>query len=130
MKEQSIQKTEKLTINVNYADLGKVDLLVGNGFFTNRSDFFKTALREKLLMYDDYLKETIDSQQFSLGIVRLSNDNLTEYLAEGKRVSLKVAGLLVIDNNIDQELLQKTVKKIDVKGKMIAPTAVKKIYAG
>jgi Arc/MetJ-type ribon-helix-helix transcriptional regulator len=40
--------SEKITINLGYVDLGHIDLMVQDGFYSNRTDFIRTAIRNQL----------------------------------------------------------------------------------
>jgi len=50
--------TEKMTINLGYVDLGHIDLMVQEGFYSNRTDFIRTAIRNQLERHADVVKQS------------------------------------------------------------------------
>ena len=88
--------TEKLTINLGYVDLGQIDLLVREGFYSNRSDFIRTAVRSQLSAHGDEVKKSIVRQTFELGLRHYSREDLEQVKALGERLRIKVLGLATI----------------------------------
>jgi Arc/MetJ-type ribon-helix-helix transcriptional regulator len=128
MSRKVNEQTEKLTVNINHVDLGKVDLLVENGFFTNRSDFIRAAVRNELSKNEKYLEEKIIHKKYVLGIVKYNRSDFESYLEKNELVELKYIGLFWISDDITLDLMKKTVKSIDVKGTVIAPKEIKEYY--
>lgn len=128
MNKQINENTEKLTININHVDLGKIDLLVDNGFYTNRTDFIRNAIRESLSKHGDYVEKLIEKSSSFIGVIKLSNQDLLRYEEKKEKHNIKVIGLLVIDQNIDFELLKKTVSTIKAKGTIIADKKIREYY--
>lgn len=119
------EQSEKITINVNHVDLGKIDLLVDNGFFSNRSDFIRTAIRNELNKNDTYVEEKIEKNGFLVGIIKYYEEDFKKTIESNQLLNLKIVGLVVIDSKVSLELVKKSVKKIDVKGTLIAPKEIK-----
>jgi len=107
---------EKVTINVNAVDLGQIDLLVKEGFYSNRTDFIKTAIRNQLKAHDLSIRDVIVRKEYSVGIVSYSKKDLEECLAKGIKLDIKVVGMLVLKDNIPIDLAVKTINSIDVSG--------------
>jgi len=107
---------EKVTINVNVVDLGQIDLLVKEGFYSNRTDFIKTAIRNQLKAHDLSIRDVIVRKEYSVGIVSYSKKDLEECLAKGIKLDIKVVGMLVLKDNIPIDLAVKTINSIDVSG--------------
>ncbi|PRY83593.1 CopG family transcriptional regulator [Alkalibacterium olivapovliticus] len=128
MSKKVNEQTEKLTINVNHVDLGKIDLLIENGFFSNRSDFIRTSIRNELNKNDKYLEEKIVSQSFVLGIAKYHKSDFEAYLKDNKLMEMKYIGLLWIDQEVSLEIMKQTVKSINVKGTVIASKEIKDYY--
>lgn len=119
------EQTEKMTINVNHIDLGKIDILVENSFFTNRSDFIRTAIRNELSKNEPFISKTIEKKEFAIGIAYLEADDFKNAIQNNQILTLNYIGLLVIKQNVTLEMIKKSVKKIDVKGTLIAPKEIK-----
>jgi Arc/MetJ-type ribon-helix-helix transcriptional regulator len=121
--------TEKITINIGFVDLGNVDLLVGEGFFTNRTDFIRTAIRNQLKRYDDAVATTIAHRQLSLGLRRFSKADLAAVVASGAQLEIQVLGLAVIDDDVSPKLARAAIARVDVLGAFHASAAVKNALA-
>lgn len=124
-------KTEKLTLNINAADLAAIDLLVEQGFYRNRTDFMQQALHSRLDSNSAQLAALLqrkESANWAMGIIHLGNDDLSRYEQERRTVSFTVYGMLVVADDIDLTLLKQVVQNIKVYGIVRAPKTVKSIY--
>lgn len=119
------EQSDKITINVNHVDLGKIDLLIDNGFFSNRSDFIRAAIRNELNKNGSYVEEKIEKKGFLVGIAKYNEDDFQKAIESNQLINLRFIGLFVIDSNVPLELVKQSVKKIDVKGTLIAPKEIK-----
>lgn len=128
MNKNINENTEKLTININHVDLGKIDILVENGFYTNRTDFIRNAIRKGLTEHDNYVNEMIQKNSYYLGIFKIGNDELKKFEKDSAKYNIKVVGLLVINKDIDFELLKKTVSSIKIMGTVICDKSIKEYY--
>jgi len=117
--------TEKITINLGPVDLGRIDVLVDQGLYSNRTDLIKTAIRNQLDKHDPVVRDFSLRRSFSLGVMTLSRSELERNLAEGKRVSLRVIGTLHILDDVSPELASQAIDSISVRGVFRAPLAVK-----
>lgn len=108
--------TEKITINMSVVDLGKVDLLVEEGFYSNRTDFIRTAIRNQLNLHDTELKQSVVRKSMAIGVVHYSRKGLERALAGGEKVAASVVGMLVIDEDVSPELAQATIESVKVLG--------------
>ena len=124
------EKTEKITINIGLVDLGEIDLLVGEGFFANRTDFVRTAIRRQLESRSEAVKETVERRTLALGTVRLDRAQLEKLRADGRTVELRVLGLGVVDDDVTPELALATIESVEVLGAFRASRAVKAALAG
>ena len=120
-------ETEKITINMNIIDLGKVDLLVQEGFYQNRTDFIRTAIRSQLDKHEVAVQNSIIRNEFGLGVFGCSRDDLEKTLAKGERKNYNVIGLLVIQNNVTPELADQAIESIRLIGTLRASSEVKVI---
>ena len=123
-------ETEKITINMSIVDLGKVDLLVEEGFYSNRTDFIRTAIRNQLNTHADSVQRAVTMHSYVMGIVLLDQKSLQRNLDAGKRGSYYVIGLLHIADDVSPELADQTIEKIVVRGVLRAPEAVKQALKG
>jgi Arc/MetJ-type ribon-helix-helix transcriptional regulator len=119
------ENSEKITINVNHIDLGKIDLLVDNGFFSNRSDFIRTAIRNELNKKEAYVEEKIDKNGFVLGIVKYSVEDFEKAIETNQLFNYTIIGLVIIDSKVSLDMVKQSVKKLDVKGTLIASKEIK-----
>jgi Arc/MetJ-type ribon-helix-helix transcriptional regulator len=118
-------ESEKITINLGYVDLGHIDLMVGDGFYSNRTDFIRTAIRNQLDRHNDVLKKSIARQQLDLGLRRYSREDLEAVQAAKETLHIQVLGLAIIAGDVSPELARGTIASIHVLGALQAPPAVK-----
>jgi Arc/MetJ-type ribon-helix-helix transcriptional regulator len=109
-------ETEKITINLGYVDLGHIDLMVGDGFYSNRTDFIRTAIRNQLDRHNDVLKKSIARQQLDLGLRRYSREDLEAVQAANETLHIQVLGLAIIAGDVSPELARGTIASIHVLG--------------
>ncbi|KOS69642.1 CopG family transcriptional regulator [Lysinibacillus contaminans] len=119
-------ETEKITINMNVVDLGQVDLLVEQGFYSNRTDFIKTAIRNQLTSHSKVIEKVITDKAFLIGITYYDRKTLEQVAENNKVLDIKVVGMLVLKEDIDVELASKTIKSIKVFGVFKASPELKK----
>ena len=124
-----VDKSEKITINVGLVDLGQIDLLVDEGFYANRTDFIRTAIRRQLESRADAVNDTVARRTLMLGTQHLSRRDLEELRDAGQTVKLHVLGLATIGNDVSPELALATIASVEVLGAFRAPRAVKEALA-
>jgi Arc/MetJ-type ribon-helix-helix transcriptional regulator len=122
-------KSEKLTINIGLVDLGEIDLLVNEGFFANRTDFIRTAIRRQLESRSNAVDRTVARRELTLGSQHYSRRDLEEVRASGGTVQLRVLGLATIAEDVSPELALATIDAVEVLGAFRAPEAVKAALA-
>jgi Arc/MetJ-type ribon-helix-helix transcriptional regulator len=121
--------TEKITINLGYVDLGRIDLLVQEQFYSNRSDFIRTAIRNQLAAHADAVTQSIDRYTLELGLRDYSRADLEAVKAAGEKLHIKVVGLARIAFDVTPELALATIGSITVLGALQASPAVKSALA-
>jgi Arc/MetJ-type ribon-helix-helix transcriptional regulator len=121
--------SEKITINLGYVDLGHIDLLVREGFYSNRTDFIRTAIRNQLSSHADAVKQSIVRRTLELGLRRFGREELEALKAKGGRLSIQVVGLATIDDDVPPDLALATIDSITVLGALHASKAVKAALA-
>lgn len=117
--------SEKVTINLGFVDLGSIDLLVQEGFYGNRTDFIRTAIRNQLDRHAETTKQTIARHQLDLGIRRYSRGDLEAVKAAGEVLHIQVLGLASIAHDVSPELARDTIAALHVLGALDASPAVK-----
>jgi Arc/MetJ-type ribon-helix-helix transcriptional regulator len=122
-------ESEKITINVGFVDLGHIDLMVREGFYSNRTDFIRTAIRNQLATHADVVKQSIVRRTLELGLRRFSRDELEAVRAKGGRLNIQVVGLATIDDDVTPELALATIESVTVLGALHASNAVKAALA-
>lgn len=120
---------EKITINLGVVDLGRIDLLVREGFYANRTDLIRTAIRHELKRHDSVVDETTDRQSLVLGLRRVTRAELEALRTENRRVDLHVLGLLELADDIDAALARDTIASVMVLGTMKAAKPLREALA-
>ncbi|TFZ04495.1 CopG family transcriptional regulator [Ramlibacter rhizophilus] len=116
---------EKITINLGCVDLGQIDLLVQEGFYANRSDLIRTAIRSQLAAHGDAVRQAVVRKTLVLGIQHYTRQDLEAVRAEGKTLQIRVLGLATIDPAVTPELALATIESVTVLGALQASPAVK-----
>jgi Arc/MetJ-type ribon-helix-helix transcriptional regulator len=122
--------SEKITINLGLIDLGQIDLLVQEGFYSNRTDLIRTAIRNQLSTHADVVRQTVARKSLVLGIHHYSRADLDAALAAGVRLQIQVLGLATIAGDVPVELALATIESILVLGALHASQDVKTALAG
>ncbi len=125
-----VSESEKLTINLGYVDLGQIDLLVAEGFYANRSDLIRTAIRNQLATHGDALRQVVARKMLVLGLQQFSVADLTRARAAGEKLQIRVLGLASIAPDVPAELAAETIESITVLGALHASPAVRAALAG
>ena len=122
-------ESEKITINVGFIDLGHIDLLVEEGFYSNRSDFIRTAIRNQVLAHGDVLKNSVARRSMVLGLQRFTRQDLEKHVASGEQLHIQVLGLATIDDDVSAQLASRAIGSITVLGALRASPQVKAVLA-
>ena len=122
-------ETEKLTINLGVVDLGQVDLLVQEGFYSNRTDLIRTAIRNQLAVHTDEIKRTLARRTLVLGLQHFTRKDLERARAAGEMLQIHVVGLAQIAQDVSPELARATIQSVTVLGAFHASAAVRKALA-
>jgi Arc/MetJ-type ribon-helix-helix transcriptional regulator len=117
--------TEKITINLGFVDLGQVDLLVQEGFYSNRSDFIRTAIRNQLDRHADVTKQSVARNNVELGLRHFTRADLEQAQAAGQTLDIRVLGLASIADDVSPDLARASINSIQVLGALHASAAVK-----
>ena len=123
-------ETEKITVNLGPVDLGQIDLLVAEAFYSNRTDFIRTAIRNQLATHAETVKQTVTRKTLVLGLQHYTRQDLEALRAAGQRVRINVLGLASIAEDVSPELALATIDTIVVLGAFRASDAVKRALAG
>lgn len=116
---------EKITINIGCVDLGQIDLLVQEGFYANRTDLIRTAIRNQLTTHGDALRDVVSRRTLALGIQHYSAADLQALKAAGKKLRIRVLGLACIADDVTPKLALATIESLTVLGALHASPAVK-----
>jgi Arc/MetJ-type ribon-helix-helix transcriptional regulator len=120
---------EKITINLGYVDLGQIDLLVQEGFYANRTDLIRTAIRNQLTVHADVVKQAVARKMLVLGIQHFSAADLRAVQASGEVLQIRVLGLATIAPDVSPELALAAIDSLVVLGALHASPAVKAALA-
>ena len=121
--------SEKITINLGYVDLGHIDLMVEEGFYANRTDFIRTAIRMQLDRHGDVVRQSTARKRLDLGLRHYSRDDLEAARAAGRKLHLHVLGLATIAADVTPELAREAIASVAVLGALHASPAVKAALA-
>jgi Arc/MetJ-type ribon-helix-helix transcriptional regulator len=122
-------ESEKITINLGAVDLGKVDLLVDEGFYSNRTDFIRTAIRNQLERHEADMNQTMTRKSMVLGAVHYGRKDLEAQLATGEKLSISTVGVLSIGTDVTADLARDTIESVSVKGVFRASAEIKNALA-
>jgi len=124
-----IGETEKLTINLGVVDLGQIDLLVQEGFYSNRTDLIRTAIRNQLSVHGEEVKRTVARRTLVLGLQHFGRADLERALTAGHMLQIQVVGLARIAHDVSPELARATIQSVEVLGAFHATAAVRNALA-
>src|SRR4026208_1498355 len=124
-----VPDTEKITINLGYVDLGRIDLLVQEGFYSNRTDFIRTAIRNQLATHGEEVRKSIVRHTLELGLRHYPRAYLEAVKAAGEKLHIKVLGLATIAPDVTPSLALATIESITVLGALHASKEVKSALA-
>lgn len=127
--KSKLAESEKITINLGFVDLGQVDLLVAEGFYGNRTDFIRTAIRNQLSIHSEAVKQVVARKLLVLGLQHFSADELRALQAAGQTLQIRVLGLATIAQDVTPELALATIDSLEVLGALQASPAVKTALA-
>jgi len=129
LERQRGGETEKMTLNIGVVDLGQVDLLVQEGFYSNRSDLVRTAVRNQLALHADTLRQTVARRTLTVGLQHYSRADLERAVAAGQRLQVQVVGLARIADDVSAELALAAIESVTVLGAFQASAAVRRALA-
>ena len=121
--------SEKITINLGYVDLGHVDLLVQEGFYSNRTDFIRTAIRNQIERHSDVVRQAVTRKSVDLGLRHFTREDLEAAKEAGQMLDIRVLGLATIAPDVTPELARATIASLTVLGALHASAAVKAALA-
>ena len=128
-------ETEKLTVNLGVVELAQIDVLVNQGFYSNRSDFIRTAVRNCLENDKDKIEQQflpVSNKKNRLNIIGIhviSKKSLENFAKNNEMLNINVIGMIVVDKNVGAELFKKAVEHVVIHGKLAAPDEIKDIVA-
>ena len=121
--------SEKITINLGYVDLGHIDLLVQEGFYSNRTDFIRTAIRNQIERHADVVRQAVTRKSVDLGLRHFSREDLEAVRDAGQVLDIRVLGLATIAPDVTPELARAAIASLTVLGALHASTTVKAALA-
>ncbi len=124
-----ISESEKITINLGLIDLGQIDLLVQEGFYSNRSDLIRTAIRNQIGTHADVVRQTVARKSLVLGLHHFSRSDLEAAVAAGQKLQLQILGLASIATDVSADLALDAIESIAVLGALHASDEVKRALA-
>lgn len=124
-QQQKLPDSDKVTVNVGLVDLAQLDLLVEEGFYSNRTDFVRTAIRNQLQVHAEAIRQTVTRKRYVMGMYRYGRRELEQVVEDGQRLEIHVLGLAVIEDDVPASLAREAIASIQVLGAFIAPPAVR-----
>ncbi|KRE05012.1 CopG family transcriptional regulator [Bosea sp. Root381] len=118
-------ESEKLTINLGFVDLGRIDLLVRDGFYSNRSDFIRTAIRSQLVAHSEIATQATHRLSLELGLRTFTRADLEAVVASNERLDIRVLGLAIISDDVTPALARDAIASLTVLGALHASPEVK-----
>jgi Arc/MetJ-type ribon-helix-helix transcriptional regulator len=117
--------SEKITINMGYVDLGRIDLMVQDGFYSNRTDFIRSAIRNQLERHGDAVTHSVARKKLELGLSHYTRRDLEAAKSAGKMIDIHVLGLASIADDVTPDLARETISSVHVLGAFQASAAIK-----
>jgi Arc/MetJ-type ribon-helix-helix transcriptional regulator len=127
--QQKLPDSDKVTVNVGLVDLAQMDLLVAEGFYSNRTDFVRTAIRNQLQVHGEAIRQTVLRKRYVMGMHRYSRHELEQVVAAGQQLEIHVLGLAAIDDDVTPALAQAAIASVQVLGAFIAAPATREALA-
>jgi Arc/MetJ-type ribon-helix-helix transcriptional regulator len=124
-----VGETEKMTINLGVVDLGQIDLLVQEGFYSNRSDLVRTAVRNQIASHGESVRQAVARRTLSLGLQHFGKADLERAKAAGERIRIHVVGLARIADDVSPELARAAIESVSVLGAFHASDKVRRALA-
>ncbi len=121
--------TEKVSFNISVVDLGQIDLLVEQGFYSSRTDFIRTAVRNQLQTHAESIQQTVTRRSMVLGVLTYDRSDLERYRSSNEKLEIRAIGAVVLNDDISPELAEATIESIRVLGVLRASSAVKRALA-
>jgi Arc/MetJ-type ribon-helix-helix transcriptional regulator len=122
--------TEKITINLSAVDLGRIDLLAEEGFYSNRTDFIRAAIRKELEVHREAIARSAEAKAYVVGLLALTRSSLERSLEKGEKLDIHVVGGVHLAGDVTPELALSTIQSLKVRGVLRASPAVKEALAG
>lgn len=127
--EKKLPDSDKVTVNVGLVDLAQVDLLVEEGFYSNRTDLVRTAIRNLLQQHADVIRQTVVRKRYVMGLYRYTRRELEQIVADGQQLEIHVLGLAVIEDDVPASLAREAIASLRVLGAFLASPAVREALA-
>jgi Arc/MetJ-type ribon-helix-helix transcriptional regulator len=121
--------TEKITINMPAVDLGKIELLVQEGLYSNRTDFIRTAIRSQLDKHSFEIQQTVMRHSFVIGVISYNRADFEKRKEKNEKLKLSIVGMLHLQDDISPELAKDVVEYVRLRGIFLASDAVKAAIA-
>ena len=121
--------SEKITINMSAVDLGKIDLLVQEGLYSNRTDFIRTSIRSQLDKHNFEIQQSVARHSYVIGVLSYSRSDLEKCKAKGEKMRIAILGLLHLHADIDAALAREVIESLQVRGIFTSSEAVKSALA-
>jgi len=129
ISKPKVADSEKITINLGFVDLGQIDLLVAEGFYGNRTDFIRTAIRNQLSTHADAVKQVVSRKMLVLGLQHFNAADLKAVQAANQQLHIRVLGLVTFADDVTPELALASIASLDVLGSLQASPALKTALA-
>ncbi len=120
---------EKITINLPPVEIARIDVLVENGLYPSRSEFIRTSIRKTLDIHNEIIEKKFKDKNFGIGVYHISKNQIVKAISTGRKLSIKVAGLLIIGKDVTADLVKKGVESIKVYGIIKGSSQVKKEFS-
>ncbi len=117
--------TEKITVNLNVVDLGKIDMLVDEGLYTNRADFLRAAIRNEIRLHERHIEQIATTKSYFMGVCMLDAAHFQRRLEEGKMSEITGVGMLIIAKDVSPALAEQTISYVKIWGKSSIPDDVR-----
>jgi Arc/MetJ-type ribon-helix-helix transcriptional regulator len=121
--------SEKITINLSAVDLGRIDLLAEEGFYSNRADFIRAAIRKELDSHRDVVEKSVARRSSTLGMVVYTRSFLEACLKKKQKLDVVVVGAVHFAGDVTPDLAKRTIQTLEIHGVLRASQEIKDALA-
>ena len=120
----SDDSSENVTLEIDAEIVGKIEVLVEKGLYKDPTDFFENAIEKQLSLHKATFEKYERKKTTVIGILIYSAEELEKYAQKNNKLEIKVIGSLRFGKDVTPELIEASISKIYLAGRLRAPDDV------